>query len=248
MQVSKLRPYSVKSAFKSRGRTRHKKCDEARPACSPCIRAGWSCDFVSSSPFEASQYGMTLPIRRLRYPSARPLLYGEHMHMEYFQVVCAGEFSLYFELPAWRNIILQATLAEPALHHAALAIGALTRSRYYPGIWHTPPAIAFSIRHYSMAIRDLRRRLDGSSQSLELAVLTSVVFSYIESLLELDSRTKMHIQAGYAILEDLRTRHDRTIAVSSQVGSNCQVGNVSTRYNLLASAMFQLTAQLNCLV
>ncbi|RFU27300.1 hypothetical protein B7463_g9049, partial [Scytalidium lignicola] len=167
--------------------------------------------------------------------------------MEYFQVVCAGEFSLFFELPAWENIILQGTLIEPALHHAALAIGALASSRYYPNIWQTPPAIGFSIRHYSMAIQDLHRRLDGSSQSLELAVLTSIVFSYIEFLLGLDSQVDMHMQAGCAILENLYTRHNRTLAVSTQAGSNCQVGSLSTRYDLLASAMFQLTAQVNLL-
>jgi Fungal specific transcription factor domain len=151
--------------------------------------------------------------------------------MKYFQVVCAGEFSLFFELPAWKDIILQATLAEPALHHAALAIGALTSSRYHPDMWraYTP---AFPLRHYSMAIQDLCRRFDGSAQSLELAVLTSVVFSYIEFLLGLDSRAGMHIRAGCAILAALRERR--------RAGS--------TRYDLLASAMFRLTAQVNCLV
>ncbi|PMD43722.1 hypothetical protein L207DRAFT_510226 [Hyaloscypha variabilis F] len=191
---------------------------------------------------------MTPPIHSLRYPSARPLLDGEHKHMEYFQVVCAGEFSLFFELPAWKNIILQGTLVEPALHHAALAIGALASSRYYPDIWQTPPAIVFSIRHYSMAVQDLNRRLDGSYQSLELAVLSSVFFSYIEFLLGLDSRVEMHIQAGCAMLKNLYPRHDRALAVSTQAGSNCQVGSLSTRYDLLASAMFQLTTQVNSFV
>lgn len=188
---------------------------------------------------------MTPPIRSLRYPPARPLLDGEHEHMEYFQVVCAGEFSLFFELPAWENLILQGTLAEPALHHSALAIGALTSSRYHPDIWQTPPAIAFSIRHYNMAIQDLHRRLDGSSKSLELAVLTSIVFSYIECLLGLDSQIEMHIHAGCAILENLHTIHDRTLAVSTQAGSNCQVSSLSPGYDLLANAMFQFTAQVN---
>ena len=191
---------------------------------------------------------MTLPIRRLRYPSARPLLDNELAYMEYFQVVCAGEFSLFFELPAWESIILQGTLAEPAMHHAALAIGALTSSRYHPGMWQiTPSAIAFSIRHYSMAIQHLHRRLDdGSSSSLELAVITSIVFSYVEFLL--DSRFEMHIRAGRAILEDLYVRHDRTVVVSAQAGSNCQIDSLSTKYDLLASAMFQLTAQVDCSV
>lgn len=191
---------------------------------------------------------MALSIRSLRYPSAKPLLDGEHDHMDYFQVVCAEEFSLFFELPEWKNIILQGTLTEPTLHHAALAIGALASSRYYPGVWQAPPAITFSIRHYTIAIQYLHHRLDGSSQSLELAVLTSVVFSYIEFLLGLDSRVEMHIQAGCAIFENIYTRHDRTLAVSTHAGSGCQIGSLSPRCNLLASAMFQLTAQFNCLV
>lgn len=225
--------------------TRHKKCDEARPACSACIRGGWKCDFVLSSPSKVPQNAITPPIRSLRYPSARPLLDGEHEHMEYFQVICAGEFSLFFELPVWRNIILQGTLAEPALHHAALAIGALTRSRYHPDIWQTPQAIAFSIRHYSMAIQNLQCRLDESSQSLEVAILASVVFSYIEFLLGRDSRIEMHIKAGCAMFENLYAGPSRTLQVFTQAGSNCQVGGLSTIYNLLASAMFQLTAQAN---
>lgn len=167
--------------------------------------------------------------------------------MEYFQVVSAGEFSLFFELPAWENVVLQGTLAEPSLHHAALAIGALTRSRYHPDIWRRPLAIAFSIRHYSMAIQNLQRRLDGYPQSLELAILASVVFSYIEFLLGLGSRVEMHIQAGCAMLKNLYTRQDRALEVSTQAGSNCQVARSSTNYDhaLLASAMFQLTAQVN---
>jgi hypothetical protein len=165
--------------------------------------------------------------------------------MEYFQVVCAGEFSLCFELPAWENIILQGTLAEPALHHAALAIGALTRSRYQPDIWQPPTAISFSIQHYNMAIQNLHRRLDASSRGLEVAVLARVVFSYIDFLLGIDSPVEMHIQAGCAILEKLYTTPDKTLAVSTQAGSNCQMGSLSTRYDLLASAMFQLTAQVN---
>lgn len=190
---------------------------------------------------------MTPPIRSLRYPYAKPLLDGEHGHMEYFQVICAREFSLFFELPAWEGIILQGTLAEPALHHAALAIGALNSSRYHPDIRETPRAIAFSIPHYSMAIQNLHRRLDGSPQSLELAVLTTVVFSFIEFLLGLDSRFEMHIQAGCAMLKSLCNGHYRTLAVSTEVGSNRQVVRLSTRYDLLASAMFQLTAQINSL-
>ena len=189
---------------------------------------------------------MTPPIRGLRYPSARPLLDGEHKYMEYFQVVCAGEFSLFFEHPPWENIIIQGTLAEPALHYAALAIGALARSRYHPELWQRSQAIVFSIKYYSLAIQDLCCRFDGSSQSLVVGVLASVVFSYIEFLIGLEIRVEMHVQAGCALLGNLYTKINRTLAVSSQARSNCQVGPTSPEYDLLARAMSQLTAQVNC--
>ncbi|KAI1024249.1 hypothetical protein LB504_005057 [Fusarium proliferatum] len=228
-------------------KSRHKKCDEARPACSPCIRAGWKCDFASSAPLGAPRYTPTPLICSLRYPSAKPLLAGEYQHMEYFRVVCAGEFSLFFEVAEWEDIIVQGTLAEPALHHAALAIGALASRRYHPDVWQSTPAIVFSIRHYSMAILDLQTRLDGSPRSIEIAVLASVLFSYIEFLLDIDSRIEMHIQAGCSMLENFLTRHDMTLAAFSRDRPNFEVGSSSTRYHLLARAMYQLTTQMTSL-
>lgn len=164
--------------------------------------------------------------------------------MECFQAVCAKEFSLFFELPAWENIVLQGTVAEPALHHAALAIGALTRSRYYP---HTEQLMSssFSIRHYSMAIRNLHRRLDESSQSLELAILASVFFTYVEFLLALDNQIEVHVKAGSAMIEKLSIGQKKTLAVSTRAGSHSQDGGAATRCELLANGMAQLTDQTN---
>ena len=189
---------------------------------------------------------MTALINSPRCPSARRLLPGEREHMEYFHVVCAEEFSIFFELPSWKDVILQVTLAEPTLHHAALAIGALNRSRYHPDR-QIPHVVAFSIRHYNMAIRYLHRRLDRSSQSLELAVLASVVFSFIEFLLGLDSQAEMHLQAGCAMLGSLYKKNDRTMAHSCPAGPKQRVGSSSANCDLLTNAMFQLTAQFDSL-
>lgn len=166
--------------------------------------------------------------------------------MEYFRAVCAGEFSLFFEVAEWEDIIVQGTLTEPALHHAALAIGALASSRYHPNVWQSTPAIVFSIRHYSMAILDLQSRLDGSPRSIEIAVLASVLFGYIEFLLDTDSRIETHMQAGCSMLENLR-RPDIILAPFNGAGSNLEIGSSSTTYHLLARAMYQLTTQMTSL-
>lgn len=188
---------------------------------------------------------VALPGYSLRYPSGRPLMDDERRHMEYFQVICAREFSLYFELPVWENIILRGTLTEPALHHAALAIGSLSSSRYHPGISEASSATSFAIRHYGLAIQALHSRLGRSSQGLELAVLASVVFSLIEFLLGLDTQLEVHLQAGCAMLENLYTRHERDIPLSTRTSSSRLVGDLPASYDLLANAIFQLTAQVN---
>ncbi|KAJ5578808.1 uncharacterized protein N7459_007772 [Penicillium hispanicum] len=188
------------------------------------------------------------PIRSLRYPSARPLLDDERVHMEYFHVVCAREFALYFELPIWENVILQGTLTEPALHHAALAIGTLSRDRYHPAIGEASSATLFSIRHYGLALQALCSRLDESSQTLEIAVFCSVVFSHIEFLLGMDSQVEVHLQAGGTMLESLYIRHERAIPISSGISSNPLIERLSANYDLLATAIFQLTTQLHSFI
>jgi hypothetical protein len=249
MQVSGLGFFAVECSCSPNSRIRHKKCDEAKPTCSKCVEGGWKCDLVSA-PLIASSRGpqdVTPPIRGLAYPSARPLLDNERGHMEYFHVICAKEFSLYFELPVWENIILESTLAEPALHHAAIAIGALSRSRYHPAIWEASPTTSFSIRHYGLAIQALYSQLDRSSQSLKLAILASIVFSLIESLLGLDSRLELHLQAGSAMLKHFYMKRERSIAISTQTSSSSLVEDLPAGYDLLANAIFQLTTQVNLL-
>lgn len=142
-------------------------------------------------------------------------------------------------------MLLQGIVAERSLHHAALAIGAMNRSRYNPD-QQGRHVIAFSIRHYNTAIRCLHLRLDDSSQSLELAILASVVFSFIEFLLDLDSQADMHHQAGCAMLGKLHERNDRTLA-GLQTRSSNRVGSASSNYDLLANSMLQLAAQFNFL-
>lgn len=96
-----------------------------------------------------------------------------------------------------------------------------------------------------MAIQDLCRRLDRSAQSLVVAVLASIVFMHIEWLIGLETRVKMHIEAGCAMLESLSTEINKTLIMSPRPGSHVQIGSSPPLYDLLSNAMSQLTAQVN---
>ncbi|KAL3497184.1 hypothetical protein BJX62DRAFT_231795 [Aspergillus germanicus] len=72
---------------------------------------------------ETSSPVLLTPTRALHYRSVRPLITeAELIHMEYFHLICAKEFALFFDLPLWEALILQHTHREAFLHHAALAI------------------------------------------------------------------------------------------------------------------------------
>jgi hypothetical protein len=128
------------------------------------------------------------------------LLKLDGLHMDYFRVVCAPEFSLYFEQPIWETLIQQAATTEPAIYHAALAIGALGRSRYCPGTDLAGSATRYSLQQYGSAIQALQRRLDLSPQSLELSVLASIVFVVVEIHLGLNSKAELHARAAWTLV------------------------------------------------
>ena len=130
----------------------------------------------------------------------------EVLHFEYFRVVCIPEFSLYFQEVMWETIVLQAISSEPCMRHAALAISALTRSRYHPSEAGDAPyqiesAIEYSMKQYNLAIQKLNKRLDISTQSWELAILGSIIFTAFEALQGHDNRVQMHLRSAFAILE-----------------------------------------------
>ncbi|CEL04582.1 hypothetical protein ASPCAL05710 [Aspergillus calidoustus] len=204
----------------------------------------------------ASHTHLSISIRTLRCPPARPLTETELLHMEYFHLICAKEFALFFDLPVWEDLILQQTHRETFLHHAALAIGALSRSRYHHLVtsttWQLPNAIPFSIRQYGLAIQTLHSRLQGdqSFQGLELAALASVVFSQIEFLLGMDSQLKVHLRAGCAVLEELGRCDASSIgSTRPRIPGFCGGGPLRHRSSypdtLLSNAILQLSAQVD---
>ncbi|KAM5368023.1 hypothetical protein ACJZ2D_009737 [Fusarium nematophilum] len=189
-------------------RIRHKKCDEAKPACYPCTSTGRRCDFLDQANrhFTPDSGGSVVSLQPVSHQSvlAAGLLTGvpahpspaEHLrdlgHLEvllfdYFRFTCAQEFSLYFESP-WENFVLRATYLEPWGFHAALAISALSRTHYAPEqvMWLPGTVIdsllEFATLQYSQAIRSLNQRLDATAESAELAALASVLFINIEFL------------------------------------------------------------------
>jgi hypothetical protein len=190
------------------------------------------CDFKPIKYYEASKFALIAAIKHdtsmehldceMKLPLSSGLPYfisngrevqDELFYLDYFRQVCVIEYTLYFDSPVWNHAILQPAYKEPSIRHAVLAISSLTLGNYEPkddhfASLHTnfPSIIAYAMFHYSSAIRLLNARLDTSRQSAMLAILASILFFQIESLLGSKNvvQQAIHIQSGLAILQSIQ--------------------------------------------
>jgi hypothetical protein len=144
------------------------------------------------------------------------LTHIEASHFDYFRLVCAKDFALYFESASWESLLLRSAYLEPSIYNAALAIAALSRQYYSPTqFWYGPcrtkSAVEFSMVRYNLAVRTLNGRLEESAESSELAVLASVLFIKIEAFQkfrEVEGFPNLifaHLNGGLAILHYLKS-------------------------------------------
>ncbi|KAJ1323741.1 transcriptional activator protein UGA3 [Microdochium nivale] len=232
---------------------RHKKCDESRPICHRCLKGGYSCGGYSILP--APEPTETAPLvsstsqrlDRLAAPTkatllspalysftADPFLYpvalgsdaeGRGFFWHFQTVVIADLIRLVDAGDFWVAHVLPLCHTEPAVLHAAAALGAAHRlyqsvqsSRRRPGggVAHAMLEQAV-IRHYNRAIRQVLVSLDvtpvpaastttadapGRAATL---VVCCLVFYCLESLQSRPREALGHLRAGTSLLLDCRT-------------------------------------------
>ncbi|KAF2734205.1 hypothetical protein EJ04DRAFT_251027 [Polyplosphaeria fusca] len=206
----------------TRLRIRHKKCDELRPACTPCSSTGRKCDFkdalaslTHSVPHLVTRYSRSRVPTPFNWHFRRDHLNDSHtivdrLHFDYFREVSAIEYALYFDSPIWTSLVLQLVHSEPSIYHLALAVSALSRNNYHPINRCSTPNMNtlenYASMHYGRAIRILNDTLDDSHQSAELAALASILFFHFESLQGVRGSAQqiIHVQGGLAIVRSSR--------------------------------------------
>lgn len=133
---------------------------------------------------------------------------------DYFQAVCAPEFSLYFQSNIWEGLILQIVYSEPWALKAALSISTLSRNHYAPRQMNISAASLFDYAtvSYSQAIIMLNGILGTSANGSYLAVIGAILFVTIEFMQQapvsvyhpqgriVRNHVHTHIQGGLAIL------------------------------------------------
>jgi hypothetical protein len=209
-------------------RARKVKCDERFPACNRCVSTGRVCDGYgiwggggnsygeryakSNSPTEECSSALSVPL--VHQISARPGLANasERAYLDWFTGQTATRLPGVFGSGFWDTLVLQASVTEPAVLHAVLALSCAHRSTSIAGIQtaslesNAPDKHEqFCLRQYSSAISRLRPHFMSTSKaSLRVALIACIVFTSLEFVRGHYQTAHTHLRNGLQLLGQLK--------------------------------------------
>ncbi|KAL5084307.1 hypothetical protein Trisim1_012108 [Trichoderma cf. simile WF8] len=186
---------------------RRVKCDEARPSCERCVSTGRVCDgygiwdSISKAPSKlkdkrASALSNTVVLPQLQGVSGKPCSIG----FEYFRRYTVNKLPGVFESGFWNSLVFQACVEDPAVLHAATALGAAHKNEE-----------AISLVEYNQAIQHLRRHLNRlDNDALRVSLITCMIFACLELLRGGFKTGHAHLSNGMQLLREIQTRQGIT--------------------------------------
>ncbi|VUC33982.1 unnamed protein product [Clonostachys rosea] len=188
-------------------RIRRVKCDEKTPSCTRCTSTGRSCEWIGVFRDGLSQAKPRMkPQQPLpTFPDVRAL---ELRGFEFFQQRTAREMCPSFEFGFWTSLVLQLSRSEPAVLHAAVALGVLHETEESLGMPISKDRLAhnenhkFAVGQYNAAIRLLTEQAQGGSRTATSVLATCLIFVHIDLMRGLYQAAGGHIRSGLKILEE----------------------------------------------
>ncbi|KUJ17045.1 uncharacterized protein LY89DRAFT_782257 [Mollisia scopiformis] len=175
-------------------KVRHKKCDEQKPACTPCVQTGRTCDFLhpTSTPLSIQKSkGPLKPVPRSRMiqlpkliptPTfGSPFLSHELPHFEHFFHLLTFS-SLPHHSNTFLRLILQISHEETCIRQAVIAISVLLKyqSRHHHPSVNVKAYLVEGYLIYAKALEGVNRRV--AEGNVEIALLGSILFAMFEVL------------------------------------------------------------------
>lgn len=136
-----------------------------------------------------------------------PLLRGdqeERRYFDFFRSRTAPSFAGYFDASFWDHFVLQLSQAEPAVHHAVVALASLheafnDRTEYKVG------SQQYSLSQYNKSLVGLNRYLStGKERSVDIVMICCILFAAFESFRGDYDIAGQHLQSGLKILSSSR--------------------------------------------
>ena len=194
-------------------RIRRIKCDEKKPSCDKCTSTGRTCDGYTVKP-EASRDTLACsqlaPVWAQSIPQNLSVgIEGDHAERQgfhFFQSYVWPELSGQLQSAFWERLILQASHADAAIRHAAIAFGSLGERLLINNVMTFDNENAnrlhnFACSQYYKAIKELRKQLSsGHERSVESALITCFIFICFDFLQGNECTALTHLKSGIEIL------------------------------------------------
>lgn len=189
------------------------KCDEEKPSCLKCRSTGRTCDgYLTQDGYQSSVFRKeqvtsagTLTIARTPYVG----VIGddqERRGFKFFQFQTAQELTTALHLTSLNQFMLQASHSNPAVLHAAVALGSLGERFQINSVLTTENSQAnnrhdFACRQYYKAVKQLREQLcNDKERSVDFVLISCFLFTCFEFLQGNDAGALMHLRSGLEIL------------------------------------------------
>lgn len=157
-------------------RIRRIKCDEAEPSCRQCFRGHRICDGYPHRESSVSMSTMSPTNFSDLFKTDR-----ERRCFEFFRRDTVPQLSGSFESPFWTHLLLLATHHEPAVQHAAIALGALHECFEHHLSNQAEVNLSFALQQYVRAIGLVTKPIrERGKQAADVALMTCVIFVCFE--------------------------------------------------------------------
>jgi hypothetical protein len=183
---------------------RRVKCDEAKPTCHRCAKAGRQCSgYAPPPPKDRNAAGQPLVIISYLAPDhSISFLPGvatrEKRSLEFFKQYTLVET---FATPEWPEHLLRTSNYEDSVRHAIVALGALHENFSATSQMDED----FAMRQYSKAMKQIMKLDMASNTSTDTALISCILFACIESLQGHYRSSLLHINSGLQILKEQQT-------------------------------------------
>jgi hypothetical protein len=137
----------------------------------------------------------------------------EQRSLDFFRHEAAPALSGYFDADFWSGILPRISYSEPPVQHAMVALGSLYE--YCSGNEEYPTVIQqrYALIQYNKAIKALKYCKVDDPKTLEITLLTCLLFVCLELLGGNPEQALNHLQNGLGILRNSRRAKVRTLTL-----------------------------------
>ncbi|KAI1073064.1 hypothetical protein LB507_008983 [Fusarium sp. FIESC RH6] len=185
-------------------RTRKVRCDEAKPACTRCTSTGRKCDGYTPFPSQKTPvpppYNCPNPATDLKLilPRQSP---DEVRSYRYFLEVTAPSLAGAFYSEFWLSEVPRVCLLDAAIWHAVVSLGSAHEDFAENG---RASRNLFALKQFNASIRSLIESTSLRHADQWRALVISAIFTHVCTIKGLHDQTRIHLQAGCNLLQELR--------------------------------------------